>query len=263
MRTLIAIVKIFWFAILCLLTFPTLAIWNVFFSHSRFHHVISKTFHKLTCEIFGVKKIIIGNISQNQTVYVGNHLSYIDIPLLGSFLNATFISKIEVKSWPVLGQLALLADTIFIRRDRESASQCIEDIQKRILKNRSLILFPEGTSSNGASIIPFKSSLFELFLSEKIKDSLIVQPFTIIPQTIHGKGVSSINDHDGYAWYGDMSLAPHLWMLAKSKGVEIKIIFHEPHKASTFNNRKAFSNTCYADSFKGLKDNSPLPLDSP
>ncbi|MEM7618621.1 MAG: 1-acyl-sn-glycerol-3-phosphate acyltransferase, partial [Pseudomonadota bacterium] len=114
MRTLIAIHKMFWFAILCLFTFPMLGIWRVCFNKTDFFHLIPKTFHILTGKIFQIKIEVIGSPSQEHAIYLGNHLSYIDIPVIGSILDATFIAKQDVKGWPIFGWLAFLAETIFI-----------------------------------------------------------------------------------------------------------------------------------------------------
>ena len=257
MRTLIAIHKMFWFGILCLFTFPALAFWRLFFKNTRFFHTIAKTFHFLTCKIFGIQVVIKGDINKDKTIYVGNHLSYIDIPLLGSFLNATFISKQDVRKWPVLGPLAILADTVFISRQRDAVQKCIDDIYKRIAQDRSLILFPEGTSTDGTSVLPFKSSLFELFLNEKIKNNLTVQPFTITPLETNRVPVIDQNNLDEYAWYGDMDLEPHMWQLAKSKGIKVLVTFHQPHNAADYNDRKTFSLDCFNAVKKGQIDNSP------
>lgn len=262
MRTLIACYKMFCFALLCAFTFPILAIWRACFSKTDLFHAIPKTFHTLTCKIFQIKIETVGKPTEEHAIYLGNHLSYIDIPVIGSVLDATFISKDDVKSWPVFGWLALLAETVFISRSRDAAQKCINDISEMIERDRSLILFPEGTSSRGSNVIPFKSSLFELFLNESIKDKLLIQPFTLSIQRIDEKEISKPEDMDRYAWYGDMELTPHLWQIANLKGALIRINFHPPYPANKFDNRKIFAKTCYEDVKAGLEENSPIPLDS-
>ncbi len=200
----------------------------------------------------------IGDISHDQTVYVGNHLSYIDIPLLGSILDATFIAKEDVKKWPILGVLARLAKTVFISRTPEKASSVVKEIYDKINQNRSLILFPEGTSTQGSFVLPFKSSLFEIFLSHKVHKPLYIQPFTIIPIQTNQTEVTKLSQLDYYAWYGDMKLEPHLWQLAKSKGAKVRIVFHKPYQALDFDNRKKLAAACYRDVSTGLQENLML-----
>ncbi len=259
MRPLIAAHKIFWFILLCFITIPLIAIWCFIFNHTKVFHAVARLYYTLTRKIFFVSYEIKGNISRDHTVYVGNHLSYIDIPLLGSFLNATFVAKEEVKKWPILGVLSTLAKTVFISRTPEKAQSAVAQMHDMINQNRSLILFPEGTSTQGDSVLPFKSSLFEIFLSEKVKEPLFIQPFTIIPIETDGKAVRTHKNLDRYAWYGDMNLEPHLWQLAKSKGMKVRILFHPPYQASHFDNRKKLTVACFDDVSNGLHENLMLP----
>lgn len=258
MRSLIAIHKIFWFVLLCFITIPFIALWCFIFDRTSIFHVVAKIYYHLTCKIFFVSYEIVGDISQNHTVYVGNHLSYIDIPLLGSFLNATFVAKDDVKKWPILGVLATLAKTVFISRAPEKATSAIHQIHDMINQNRSLILFPEGTSTRGKTVLPFKSSLFQIFLSDQIKEPLLIQPFTIIPIEGNNFALRTTLDLDKYAWYDDMKLEPHLWQLAKSRGVKVRIIFHTPYKTSNFNDRKKLAAACFDDVSNGLQENLML-----
>jgi len=202
-------------------------------------------------------------MAEGHVLFAGNHLSYIDISTIGSVLSATFISKDDVKNWPLFGVLASISKTIFISRDRNAAVKCIADIKSSLDQGRSLILFPEGTSTNGVEVLPFKSSLFELFLNADLKEKLIIQPFTISIQRVDGRDVKTIQDHDYYAWHGDMTMIPHLWDLAQSKGVDILISLHKPLKASDYDNRKTFAFDCHNAVAKGLEENRPKSLDFP
>jgi 1-acyl-sn-glycerol-3-phosphate acyltransferase len=93
---------------------------------------------------------------------VCNHLSYVDILLLASLVPAVFVSKHEVRHWPVLGWFARMAGTIFVRRDRRSdVARINEEIQRVLRAGHLVVLFPEGTSSNGRQVLPFRSSLLE------------------------------------------------------------------------------------------------------
>lgn len=202
-----------------------------------------------------------GEQKSGHVIYVGNHLSYVDIAVIGANLNATFISKADVKSWPILGLLATLGKTVFIERSRNAATKCIKDIKKTLEGGRNLILFPEGTSTNGTDVLPFKSTLFDLFLDTELKEKLSVQPFTLTLKKIDGHDVLSPKDQDIYAWYGDMEFFPHLWQLAKGKGADILLSFHPAHHAADFNDRKEFARICHQDVVNGLKNTLPPTLD--
>ncbi len=248
MRSLISIAKILGYVVLTLLVIPLQAIWIVFFNNTKHQYRLVQLYGKLTCLIFAIKIKFTGQIEQHdKLVFVGNHISYIDIITLGSFMNATFIAKSEVAGWPLFGWLARISKTVFITRTREAAPQAILDIKQRILENTSLILFPEATSTQGTSVHPFKSTMFELFLDSDIKDDLIIQPFTISVARVDGKPPQSNNDLDAYAWHGDMTLVPHLWALGKRTSVTLNVIMHPSRPASGYTNRKKFALDCHTD----------------
>lgn len=238
---------------ICLITIPLITISRIFFSETRFKHIIARLFHSALCLVFGIKYQIKGDIEKNkQVLFVGNHLSYLDIPLLGSFLNATFISKDDVQGWPIFGFLATMAKTIFISRDPSKAQKVLTDMQNALDTGKSLIVFPEGTSGSGKEILPFKSSLFNIFLQDQIKKRLVIQTFTTNITKVDGRAVSNDKDRDLYAWYGDMDLTPHIWALAKTKGVEMSVTFHPARSLENYTNRKVLSADCYKDVADGL-----------
>lgn len=255
MRQFIALFKICIFLILCLITIALQSLSRLFLGHTKYLYVIPQMFHNTTCAIFGIRRKLQGAFHSGQKViFVGNHLSYIDICAIGGKLPATFISKKEVKSWPIFGILATLSKTVFIDRRPEALPQAINAIKKSLNDGRSLILFPEATSTDGHDVVPFKSSLFQLFLTDDLKNDLVVQPFTVI--------IDPPQDHDLYAWYGDMTMLPHLWNLAKSKGIDLTIKLHAPRKANIYDNRKKLAKDCYEDVLKGLHTSGQdLPLD--
>ncbi len=262
MRFLISILKLTAFIIWSLISIPIQALSAFLFGSTRKFYIFPKIYNSVVCKIYGIKIHIEGTPDvTNHVVFVGNHLSYIDIPVFGSTLPATFISKADVKKWPIFGILAILTQTVFIKRNREAAAQCIEDIKSALEKDRSLILFPEGTSTQGLSVLPFKSSIFDLFLSKDLRDELLIQPFTISIQKTDGHDVISAKDNDLYAWYADMTMLPHLWDLGQSKGVEVLINFHSTRPAANYNDRKELANDCHRDSQQGLENSLPTALD--
>lgn len=261
MRSFIAALKIFLFLISCLVTIPLQALGGLLLGNNKLFYIVPTLFYSSLCLIFRISIRLKGHPADGHVVYVGNHLSYIDIAAIGAKLNATFISKEEVRSWPVLGILATLGKTVFIERTRNAATKCIADIKKTLSNGRNLILFPEGTSTNGMNVLPFKSTLFELFLNQELKDKLKIQPFTITLLKTNTHAITKESDYDLYAWYGDMKFFPHLWELAKSKGAEILITYHPARHAADYNDRKAFAHDCHKDTLEGLKNTLPPTLD--
>jgi 1-acyl-sn-glycerol-3-phosphate acyltransferase len=206
------------------------------------------------CAIFGIRHQIIGtpNVS-HQTLYMSNHLSYLDIPLIGSFLQASFVAKSEVASWPVFGFLSKLQQTAFLERKRTAIVRETNSLQGRIKRGGSLIIFPEGTSTDGQMVLPFKSSLFTLALGEA-NDALYVQPMTLQVTSVDGRAPRSQDERDLYAWHiaMDTELPVHLWRFAKTSGALIRVTFHPPLQARAYSDRKMLAQTCHMAVMSGL-----------
>ncbi len=177
------------------------------------------------------------------TLFASNHVSYLDIPALGSVLDATFIAKAEIKNWPLFGFLCKLQRTIFIERDRRKILEQREEIYGRLQEGDSLIFFPEGTSHNGTFVLPFKSSLFSVAEWEFGGKLLKIQPVSIAYSMLDGI-VLGRRLRPTFAWYGDMSMARHLWQLLGTGKLGIDIIFHEPIDIKQFGSRKLLSDYC-------------------
>lgn len=120
--------------------------------------------HRALCKSFNVHVKVFGKQLEEQPVlFVSNHVSWIDIIVLGGVVKGCFIAKDDMKRWPILGYLSSLQRTIFINREkRTEVAQQKEIIQQRLKNGDNLILFPEGTTSDGGKVLPFKSSLFSV-----------------------------------------------------------------------------------------------------
>ncbi len=246
MRTLAAIAKIvvYLFASLGLVLIQGTIL---FFTKGPISFIYPPIYHRQCCRIFGVKILTEGAIErEGQRVYLGNHLSYMDIPVMGSLLKGAFVAKKDILNWPFFGALGTLGQTVYISRAPQDA-QRETAIMLEKMQQFPLIIFPEGTSTNGTSVLPFKSSFFEIFLNKNIK----IQPFTITIAEINKQPVFDSN-RDAYAWYGDMSLEPHLWAFAKSKGCVVKVTFQKPLLSHEFTDRKALCAAAYEGVVKGL-----------
>jgi 1-acyl-sn-glycerol-3-phosphate acyltransferase len=253
MRTLIAISKIFAFMIWSILLVP-LQIIILTFHRGKWAYELPYLWERGVCKIFGLRVTTEGAPNKNkQTIYMANHISYLDIPVIASVLKASFVAKADVAKWPVFGFLSKMQQTAFIERSRKDISVQRYALQNMLQEGKSLIIFPEGTSSDGQNVLPFKSSLFSIaFNEDNLREDLYIQPLTLSLSMTNRQEIRSQEDRDLYAWHGDMTLSPHLWQFAKSKGATINITFHPAYKAIQYNDRKTLAKKCYEDVLNGL-----------
>ena len=192
-------------------------------------------FHKLGCRVMGIHVQVEGRLPKKAPyLVVANHSSYLDIIVLGSLIPGSFISKQEVASWPVFNVLAWLQRTIFIERKRNKVNTHTDLISKRLAQKDNLILFPEGTSTDGNRVVRFKSSLFAV---TKGHDELMILPVSIAYTKLNGMSMGR-TWRPYYTWYADMPLMSHLFrMLSLGKAV-VQVRFHKPIDPKQFHDRK-------------------------
>lgn len=155
---------------------------------------------------------------------VSNHLSYVDILVIASVTPAIFVAKREVKRWPVFGWFAKLAGTLFVDRERRTrVSQTANEIQEALDQGALVVLFPEGTSSNGETVLPFKSSLLE--------------PATRQTEALFASLIQyQIDDGDvgeEVCYWKDMVLVPHLINLLSKRTIRASVRFTQLREGST------------------------------
>jgi lyso-ornithine lipid O-acyltransferase len=202
-----------------------------------------RSWHRGCCVIAGLRVRVHGApATVGPILFVANHVSYLDIVILGSLVDAGFVAKAEVARWPLIGQIARIGRTIFVeRRTTRSAGQR-DRIAERLAAGDSLILFAEGTSSDGGRVLPFKSALFAAAEEPGRRGAAIkVQPVTIAYARLRCGLPLDYALRPLYAWYGDMELAPHLWAVLGLPGAVIEVRFHAPVAASDFGSRKALA----------------------
>jgi len=180
------------------------------------------------------------------TLFVANHISYLDIILLGRHLDGLFVAKSEIAGWPAIGWLARLAGTIFVRRSLEAARDQCHMLTGVINSGNNVILFPEGTSGLGDKVLPFKSTLFEVPYRVAPELDLRVQPVAIAYLEAGGAPCRTRPIRSLVAWYGRMTLVPHLWRFLSLRGAVVELRFSEPVKASDFTWRRDLANACRA-----------------
>lgn len=165
------------------------------------------------------------NLSRKQKLILSNHISYMDILVLGAYLDCFFVAKMDIAGWPVFGFLSKIGGTIFITRQRQHVKTQLALLQTHVNAGQSLLIFPEGTTSDGTHVQPFKSSLVNCAVDAE-KPPLI-QPVSVVYTHINGKKMNTRSDYDHVAWYGDMTLAPHLWQAFRQRGFKAKIVIHQ------------------------------------
>lgn len=200
-------------------------------------------------------------LTDEGAVFVVNHVSYLDIPVLGSRLDATFVAKREVAGWPVFGFLARLIDTVFVSRDPRGAHGELDEMRRRIEDKESLVLFPEGTSSDGHRVLPFYSTFFAAFEPHR-EDSVKtrIQPVSIAyPRYRDGRPLTGALARF-YAWYGDMTLVDHLLTVFGLDGARVVVSFHAPVDPAEFASRKQLAAHCQTTVAHGVAAAHRRPL---
>ncbi|MGH6913375.1 MAG: lysophospholipid acyltransferase family protein [Geminicoccales bacterium] len=203
---------------------------------------LKRAWHRGCCAIFGLEIHIHGApATGGATLYVANHVSYLDISVLGAVLNVPFVAKAEVARWPLFGLIGKLGETMFIDRAAARSAGQRDVLAARLGAGERLILFAEGTSSSGGRVLPFKSALFGALERAAADRPVRVQPVTIAYTRFRG-GLTIVHAFRPlYAWYGDMTLLPHIWTALGLPGAEVEVRFHAPVLASDFASRKALA----------------------
>jgi 1-acyl-sn-glycerol-3-phosphate acyltransferase len=200
----------------------------------RFPHL----YHRAVTRWLDVRLNIIGEpVRDRPCLLVSNHVSWLDITVLSAVTPLSFIAKKEVNSWPGFGTLARLQRTVFIDRDRrQSTGSSRNEMQERLKAGETLVLFAEGTSSDGWNVLPFKSAYFA---AAEIPE-VVVQPVTLAYRGHWGVPMMR-RRRPYYAWYGDMDMGPHLWQALALGPIEVDVICHKPVTLAEAGNRKALA----------------------
>ena len=202
-------------------------------------------YHRFLCRMFGIRLHVVGKpITDRGVLMVANHTGYFDILIMSAAAPVSFVAKAEVAGWPLFGLMARLQRSVFVDRARRAAAaESAAIIRRRLQQGDALVLFPEGTSTDGNHVIPFKSALMGAVESEVGKDAegrteyVPVQPVSIAYVGFHGIPLGREN-RPFYAWYGDMELMPHVWEAFKTGPLDVVVEFHQPLKVGPGCGRK-------------------------
>ncbi len=194
-------------------------------------------FHWLALWCMGVRvKLQDEALCKGPVVLAGNHVSWLDIVMIGSLGRFRFISKDDVAAWPFFGTLARLQNTLFVSRTRKTDTGKMTDQMREALADGDrLVLFAEGTTSDGGQVLPFRPALLGALVGDA-KD-IMVQPFTIAYLRRDGLPISR-GQRATLGWYGDLDLLPSLLDIIHGGPLDVSILLGEPKNVAELGGRK-------------------------
>lgn len=186
--------------------------------------------------VLGIGFSVSGRPMTGSGAAVANHASWLDIFALNACKNVYFVSKAEVAAWFGIGWLARATGTIFIRRDRREAKAQVALFRDRLVLGHRLLFFPEGTSTDGRRVLPFKPTLFAAFFDDALRDTMKIQAVSVAYHAAKGR------DRRQYGWWGEMSFGPHLVDIlgAKPQG-RVVLRYHPEMCVADFADRKSLA----------------------
>ena len=215
----------------------------------RFNLKLQKTYphayHGLLCRLFGIRFTVIGKpVTDRGVLMVANHSGYFDILIMSAMAHVSFVAREDVGHWPLFGLMSRLQRSVFVERKRRSQTgEARDELSRRLKQGDTLVLFPEGTSTDGNRVITFKSALMGAVETEIGKDAagnpvyVPVQPVSIAYTGLHGMPLSR-DTRPLVTWYGDMDLLDHLWEAMKAGPFDVTVQFHPPLTAGPGFGRK-------------------------
>jgi 1-acyl-sn-glycerol-3-phosphate acyltransferase len=185
---------------------------------ARWHGRVFQAWCRALCRILGVRVRVSGPAPAPPFVLVSNHVSYLDILVLGTRLPCVFVAKAEIDAWPVFGALCRAVNTIFIdRKAKRGVTRALAEMEVMLAAHQGIVVFAEGTSGAGHEVLPFRSSLLDLpaRLGRPVHWAALAYR---IPE-------GSPPTHIAVTWWGDMPLGEHVRELAKLDWIEAPIVF--------------------------------------
>ncbi|MEZ5889821.1 MAG: lysophospholipid acyltransferase family protein [Xanthobacteraceae bacterium] len=214
----------------------------------RMQRRIPTVFHRLICALLGVRIKTVGSpSSQRPLLIVSNHVSWIDIAVITTLAPVAFVAKREVASWPLFGLFAKLQRSVFVDRTRRHKTPEVNtEIARRLADGDPVVLFGEGTSSDGNRVLPFRSALIgaarDALAAAGHVEHILIQPLSIAYVGFHGLPMGR-QHRPLAAWYGDLDLFPHLRAVVGHGALDAVVSWGEPIAFDAGSDRKAFART--------------------
>ncbi len=213
----------------------------------------------------GLEVRVVGELATKSSgrpvIFVSNHSSWVDVPVVGGVLPGSFVAKGDIAGWPVIRTIARLGRTVFVSRQRGSTARERDAMQAVLTRGDNLILFPEGTSSDGSRVLPFRSSFFALAetAGEPVTSLPLIQPVSVVYDRLNGLPAGR-SSRAVFAWYGDMDIASHFWRMTQHLDMRVTVLLHAPLDPALFPDRKSLSQAVWrtvADGASMLRQNRP------
>jgi 1-acyl-sn-glycerol-3-phosphate acyltransferase len=207
---------------------------------------IASNYYRVLCTLLRVRVRVVGQPVRDRAVlFVSNHVSWVDIVVIGSIAPVAFVAKREVASWPLVGVTARMQRTVFVDRTRRhQAAGAVAEIVKRLSGGTSVVLFAEGTSSDGNRVLPFRSALLgaveEAAARGGAAGHILIQPMSICYTAQYGVPMSR-QQRPLVAWYGDLDFMPHIKAFIAQGAVDAVVTYGEPIPADGALSRKAMT----------------------
>jgi 1-acyl-sn-glycerol-3-phosphate acyltransferase len=184
----------------------------------RAHLALMRTWARTTLSIMGVRLAVTGRPPAPPFLLVANHLSYVDILVLLATVRGTLLSKAEIAHWPVLGFLARTTGTLFVDRTKKrDLPRVIAEIERCSARGVGVAMFPEGTSSDGSGVLPFKPSLFEVAVRTRTPVHCATLGYALAPDLPPAR--------TAICWWGDMTFADHVWRMLHLPRIDARVAF--------------------------------------
>ncbi|HEX9590834.1 MAG TPA: lysophospholipid acyltransferase family protein [Bradyrhizobium sp.] len=212
----------------------------------RLQRTIPHLYHRILCALIGIRISEVGRRSTaTPALILSNHVSWLDICVISALAPVVFVAKSEVAEWPVFGWLAKLQRTIFINRQaRHQTGAATREIAARLLGGDAVVLFAEGTSSDGIRVLPFRSSLVGA-VHHALGNTTRHTHITVQPMSLAYVGFGGVPMGRGLrervAWYGDADLIPHLLQVLSSGAVDVTVSWGEATAYDMSADRKAIA----------------------
>ena len=194
---------------------------------------IPSFYHRMVCALVGVRVHVQGErIAEHPLLIVANHSSWLDIPVITAVAPVVFVAKQEIAGWPLFGTLARLQRTVFVDRKRRHKTRDINaEIGQRLAEGDPVLLFGEGTASDGNRVLPFRSALIDSArdaLAEAEHTGRVwIQPLSIAYTAVRGLPIGR-RERPRVAWYARRPLPPHLMGVARNGAIDVTVTWGEP-----------------------------------
>jgi len=206
--------------------------------------VIGVYYYRFLCLGLRIRVRVVGEPVRDRAVlFVSNHVSWADILTIGSITPIAYVSKSEIAGWPLVGTAAKSQRTVFVDRSRRhQTGDAISEIVKRLASGTSVVLFAEGTSSDGNRVLPFRSALVGAVkeASARAESGILIQPMSICYTGLNGIPMGR-QHRPTVAWYGDLDFMPHIKAFIARGAVDAVVSYGEPVAADGTADRKAMT----------------------